>query len=89
MLERKEIAVPAPLEACRITKDLCHKVAYIASARGWLERSPRSQVMWKTTRSTSQFGCITKVLSQKPAESKHVGWRTDTVLPGRARGLES
>lgn len=44
--------------------------------------------MWKTTRSTSQFGCITSKWSQKPAENKHVGWRRDTGLPCRERAGE-
>lgn len=64
--------------SCRIKKSLCHKVVYASSAQGWFERSPRSQVMWKTSRSTSLFGCITDVLSQKPAENEYVGWRGET-----------
>jgi len=61
--------------SCRIKKSLCHQVVYVASARGWFERSPRSPVMWKTSRLTSLFGRVAAVPSQEPAENERVGWR--------------
>lgn len=72
---------------CRITKSLCYKVVNVASAQGWFEGSPRSQVVWRTTRSTGQFGWITKVLSQKAAEKERVGRRGDAGMACRDQGL--